>query len=102
MKLLTKEVEKSLPKLYSQENTPTNEQVAQVKFFTPWSNWTWYATEFDPEEKIFFGLVEGLDTEFGYFSLAELESVKGPFGLGIERDVFFTPKKIAEIICDTP
>ena len=98
MKLLTKEIEKSLPKLYSQENTPINEQVAQVKFFTPWSNWTWYATEFDPEEKIFFGLVEGLDTEFGYFSLAELESVKGPFGLSIERDVFFTPKKISEII----
>jgi hypothetical protein len=49
---------------------------------------TWYATEFDGED-LFFGLVDGLEKEFGYFSLSELESVDGPFGVGIERDLYF-------------
>ena len=84
-KLLTKEDIKSLPPLYSQENIA--DPVIPVKFFTPWTNWTWYATEYDPEERLFFGLVDGLEKEFGYFSLAALESIKGPYGLKIERDM---------------
>ena len=67
MKLLTKEIRKTVPELYSQEEKG-DEAVAYIKFFTPWSNWTWYATEFDREDT-FFGLVIGLETELGYFSL---------------------------------
>lgn len=59
-----------------------------VKFFTPTSSWTWYATEFDGED-MFFGLVDGFEKEFGYFSLSELESIDGPHGVGIERDLYF-------------
>ena len=33
--------------------------------------------------------------EWGYFSLAELESYKGPLGIGIERDLYWTEKKSA-------
>ena len=40
------------------------EAIAHVKFFTPDSNWTWYATEFDGEDT-FFGLVQGFETPFG-------------------------------------
>ena len=58
-----------------------------VKFFTPWSNWTWYATEFDPEDLRFFGLVDGFEREWGYFSLEELLEIRGPAGLRIERDL---------------
>ena len=118
MKLLTKEMLEKLPALYSLEEQPTEEKVAQVKFFTPWSNWTWYATEGSPcclqhgnydcedptclaekdrWEMMFFGLVFGLEQEWGYFSLAELESIKGPFGLAIERDRYFDPKPICEV-----
>lgn len=67
-----------------------------VKFFTPWSNWTWYATEFDGEDT-FFGLVYGFERELGYFSLRELEKIRGPMGLCIERDLYFTPRKLSEI-----
>ena len=66
---------------------------AKVKFFTPDSNWTWYATDFDGED-IFFGLVIGLEIELGYFSLAELESVRGPYGLPIERDLHFQEESL--------
>jgi len=41
--------------------------------------------------------VEGQEKELGYFSLAELEGVRGPMGLAIERDLHWTPKTLAEI-----
>ena len=90
--LLTKEVLAKLPKLYTQEEKGLN-AVAVVKFFTPDSNWTWYATEFDGED-LFFGLVDGFEKELGYFRLSELQSVKGALALPIERDMFFTPKTL--------
>ncbi|HBG26188.1 MAG: hypothetical protein A2Y10_04015 [Planctomycetes bacterium GWF2_41_51] len=95
MKLLTKEIREKLPPLYSQEGKGSK-AVVHVKFFTPDSNWTWYATEFDGED-IFFGLVEGFEKELGYFSLKELESVRGTLGLPIERDLWWKPKTLEEI-----
>ena len=96
MKLLTKALRAKLPKLYATENVGLEDKVAQVKFFTPDSNWTWYAVEFDGED-LFFGLVHGFEKEWGYFSLAQLQSVRGPWGLPIERDRYFKPTRIAEI-----
>ena len=95
MKLMTTEVEATLPPLYTNEDVA--DPKAMVKFFTPWSNWTWYATEYDPETRTFFGLVQGIEEELGYFSLDELESVQGPFGLGIERDLHFEPTPLSEL-----
>lgn len=89
MKLLTKEIKKRLPKLYSTEKV--EDPIVQVKFFTPWAGWTWYATEYDPATRVFFGLVRGNEEELGYFNLDELESIKGPMGLKIERDLYFKP-----------
>ena len=90
MKLLTKEILKKLPALYALDGKPAGEVPVPVKFFCPWSSWTWYATEFDPEGRVFFGLVVGHAAELGYFSLAELEGVEGPFGLKIERDLHWS------------
>jgi len=95
MKLLTKEILKRLPALYSQENNP--DPIVQVKFFDPCGSWTWYATEFDGKD-IFFGMVDGFEKELGNFSLSELQAYKGRFGLGIERDLYFTPKPLSEIM----
>ena len=97
MKLLTKELEAKLPPLYSQDGKGY-EAIALAKFFTPDSSWTWYATEYDPVERVFFGLVDGLEKELGYFRLDELESVKGPLGLSIERDIYFEPTRIKELL----
>jgi hypothetical protein len=104
MILLTKEIREKIPKLYSQEKLGDKAKI-YAKFFTPWSNWTWYATEGEPaidengneEDFTFFGYVQGLECEFGYFSLKELESIKGPFGLKIERDLYFKNKRIADV-----
>ena len=93
--LLTKANRKQLPALYAQEKLG-NEAIAYVKFFTPDSNWTWYATEFDGNDT-FFGLVDGFEVELGYFSLSELESARGPWGMKIERDRYWSPKTLGEI-----
>jgi hypothetical protein len=95
MKLLTKTIKKEVPKLYSQ-GEKGDEAVAYVKFFTPWSSWTWYATEFDDVDT-FFGLVDGFEKELGYFSLSELESIRGPFGLKVERDLYFNPIRLKDV-----
>lgn len=97
MKMLTKKIEKSLPLLYATENVPEADKVLIVKFFTPWTNWTWYGVEYNPTERLFFGYVEGHEKEWGYFSLDELKSVKGPYGLKIERDLHWQPTKFSEL-----
>lgn len=90
--LLTDDLRRQLPPLYTNESDP--DPIAIVKFFTPWSDWTWYATEFDGEDT-FFGLVKGFDHELGYFSLREMEEVRGPGGLRVERDLYFTPTRLS-------
>jgi len=94
--LLPKEIREKLPPLYANEELGLD-ALAQVKFFTPDSNWTWYASEFDGED-IFFGLVSGFEVELGYFSLSELDAVSGPLGLPIERDLHYHPKKLKELM----
>ena len=107
MQLLTKEVVAKLPPLYSNEHKGLSRSLAVVKFFAPWSHWTWYASEGsyidanglqDTNEPrvdfICFGLVDGDYPEFGNFSLSELQSVRGPFGLTIERDLYYKPKTL--------
>ena len=89
MKLLTKELRQQLPKLYANEESGM-EALALVKFFAPDSGWTWYASEFDGQDT-FFGLVIGHEVELGYFSLSELESIRGKLGLPVERDLYFKP-----------
>jgi len=87
--LLDQESRNKLPKLYENEDKGFDAH-ALVKFFTPDSNWTWYASEFDGDD-LFFGLVVGHEIELGYFSLSELEQAKGALGLPIERDLHFEP-----------
>ena len=92
MKLLTKEIIKSLPDLHAQDGKK-DEAIAYVKFFCPWDNWRWFATEYDNDTQVFYGLVFGHVTETGYFELSELQNVTH-IGLKIERDMSFLPKTL--------
>jgi hypothetical protein len=95
VKLLTKEIARKLPGL---NESVAGKQMAVVKFFTPWTDWTWYGIEYDPKTQTFWGVVDGFEKEYGYFNLGELERVTGPHGLQIERDMYFTPTPIAELM----
>lgn len=63
-----------------------------LKLFTPWAGAMWLVTECDPEEEWrLFGLCDlGLGyPELGYVTLPELEALRGPAGLRVERDRHF-------------
>ncbi len=94
--LLDQDTRKKLPGLYANEALGL-EALALVKFFTPDSNWTWYASEFDADD-IFFGLVSGFEVELGYFALSELEALKGPLNLPVERDLYYQPRTLADLM----
>ena len=96
MLLLTKAIRRKLPPLYTNEDKGT-EALALVKFFTPDSSWTWYASEFDGDD-LFFGLALGVEPELGYFRLSELQAVRGRLGLPVERDKFFEPTPLRELL----
>ena len=91
MKLLTKALEKKLPALHSATGK------AFVKWFTPDANWTWYVMEYDPKTGECFGLVDGLEKEFGYFTLNQVQEVRGKFGLPVERDLLFETTDVKEL-----
>ncbi len=104
MKLLTQEIRKKLSPLYAQESKG-GKAIVYLKLFTPDSGFTWWITEGSPIKDSdgneidfhFFGLVQGQFKEFGYSSLKELEEVRGPMGLPIERDLHWQPKTLEEI-----
>lgn len=87
MKLITEEID---ARLRNPDGRP------HLKLFVPWSSGTWLISERDPEEpNLLFGLADlGFGTpEMGYVWLSEIESIIGPGGLKIERDIHFEPKK---------
>ena len=97
MKLLTKEIEKRFKEIGSQDGV--KDPIVIVKFFNPTGGGTWWAIEYDPKYRIFFGYASIFgdhNDEWGSFSLIELESFTGKFGLGIERDLHCGEKKISE------
>ena len=92
MKLLTKALEKKLPALHSATGK------AFVKWFTPDANWSWYVMEYDPKTGECFGLVDGLEKEFGYFTLNQVQEVRGKLGLPVERDLLFETTDVEELV----
>jgi hypothetical protein len=96
---MTKALEKRFAEIGSQETV--KDPIVVAKFFNSFGAGRWYATEYIPDERVFFGYVSifgDWNDEWGYFSLDELESVKGPLGLGIERDLYWTEKPMSEIL----
>jgi len=94
--LLDQASREKLPELCRNEEKGL-EVIAPVKFFTPDSNRTWYASEFDGEDT-FFGLVSGFEVELGYFLLKELQETRGPLGLSIERDLYFEQQTLGKLM----
>ena len=67
--------------------------LARVKLFSPYNGWTWYVTEWDADTGECFGLVQGFETELGYFSLDELAGGHGVWRSvpAVERDLYWKP-----------
>ena len=95
--LMPDSIRKQLPKLYSTEKELIGDKVAYTRYFFPMGAYTAYLLEYDPKSRIGFGAVTmGYGWELGNMSLDEMEGVQVR-GLGIERDLYFSPKKLHEI-----
>ncbi len=98
-KMLTKAITDRIPALYAQDGKG-DEAIVYAKWFCPWNNWRFFATELNQETNIAYGLVMGDETELGYFDLNELEEIRGSgmfASLFIERDIHFTPTTLAKV-----
>ena len=96
MKLMTSEIEKKAQAQYPKGSSM--DQMVVAKFFDPTSQWTWYLINQDPEDPDYlWGIVKGFDVEIGSFSLHELETTRGKFGLRIERDTSFAPQSAHDV-----
>jgi hypothetical protein len=101
MKLLTKEILKAFKKQGNTSQMDPKDIKIVAKFFNPAGAGTWYATEYDETERIFFGFVSlfnDFNDELGSFSLDELEEYTGPLGIGIERDRYFGEHYLVEVL----
>jgi hypothetical protein len=88
-------LEPYIPGIYKSDQ---DDPVVWAKLFTPDAGWTWYVTEHTQDDC--FGYVVGLAKEWGYFSLREIASVRGPFGLKIERDLWWRPKLASQVLLE--
>ncbi len=74
--LMTDEMLERVPELYEQEKISLAEKEVHAAYIIPFrSNWTWYMTEYDRESGDAFGLVLGIEPEWGYFNINELKEL---------------------------
>ena len=61
MRLLTKEILEQFERTGKQDNNP--DPIVVAKFFNPCGCQTWLATEYYPEERLFYGYVSLFNTD---------------------------------------
>lgn len=91
LSLIPQDLRRCIPPLGATDGQG-GDAIAWVRLCHPASSWTWYITETDGDTC--FGLVVGLDTELGYFSLSELQEAPLP---PVERDLYFRPTPLREL-----
>jgi hypothetical protein len=95
--LLPDENRKDLSNLGDQNEV--KDPIVCAVFHFSLSGWSWYATEADvsDDDVCFFGYVVGLECEWGYFCLSELESVDIN-GITVCRDRDHVPRPLSECL----
>jgi hypothetical protein len=93
MKLLTEKIKKKAKEQY-QYGSDIDKQDVVAKFFNPMGVGTWYLLNMDKDEDYAWGIVDWMGLEMGSFSMKELQSIKLPLGLTIEREYKKTLDKV--------
>ncbi|KAB2912881.1 MAG: DUF2958 domain-containing protein [Bacteroidetes bacterium] len=96
MKLITSELQARFLEIGEQREE--SDPIIVAKFFNPCGSQTWWAISYDPEYNICFGYVTGMFVdELGSFSIDEMEALRLPFGLRIERDIHFDECRLSDV-----
>lgn len=107
MELITKEIAKKLPDIGETESQA--DPMCLVKLFNPCGAGTWWIVEKEKNGDLLYGVAEIFEREIGYFSLSELEALRCPsairingsripFAMPVERDLYFKPTPLSEIM----
>ena len=88
MILLTPEIRAHLE---ANGREPDRDHIPVVKLFNPIGEGVWLATLVEADDDLLYGMADlGFGCpEPGHFSLREIEALRLPLGLGIERDILF-------------
>ena len=95
--LFTREQLESIPAHCSGSLKPKAEQIAVFKVMCPLIDWVWWICEYDPVHAVFYGRVDGFESEWGSFSLAELEGVRVRVRGVVEVDVSWKPGPLPKV-----
>lgn len=94
--LIPQELISLIPDFYETEES--SDPTLYVRLTLPHTRWQWYITELSRKDyDICFGYVIGLESELGYFSLRELQSLEHSLGMRVERDEGFVPTRLSTI-----
>jgi len=95
----TKAVMDKMPGMYATENTPADDKMIYAHYFSAMGDWR--IAEMNAEAGEAFGYAK-LSTypegaEWGYIDLAELEAVNVHRLIIVERDMYWEPKRFADV-----
>jgi|HubBroStandDraft_6_1064221.scaffolds.fasta_scaffold73295_1 hypothetical protein len=79
-------------------DTPSTAIECRVRLFNPTGIGTWWIAAYDSDTRIAWGVAQLHEREVGSFSMEELSEFRGLFGLPIERDLYYTPTSLHDII----
>tara|TARA_R110002051_G_scaffold174602_1_gene244806 strand:- start:4544 stop:4918 length:375 start_codon:yes stop_codon:yes gene_type:complete len=98
MKLITPELERRFSE--AKEDTALDQTLFLAKFLNPCGNEVWYASEYDAKTNMCYGYVTGREyaDDWEFFSIPELEARKLPFGLSIQRELYFEEITLEEVL----
>lgn len=110
MKLMTAEIAEQLPPyavIFQDDEWLGPNTIVVARFFAPVGPATWYVVAGSPDSERHsrydddflcygYATLDGENWDWGTISIKELEEVRLPFGLHVERDLFFRPSSLAE------
>jgi hypothetical protein len=96
MKLLTKSIQNQAEKQFDLGSDFDSQKVV-AKFFDPCGSWSWFLVNKDPQDSYCYGIVKGFEIEAGSFDIYDLINHRGRLGIGIERDLSFTPRPASQV-----
>lgn len=96
MKLITKELENRFAEIGSQSQN--SDPIIVAKFFNKTRKLEWYVIEYNHKSQTCCCYLKGFTDEWGVFYIPNLESAERPFGLIIERDIYFKEINLSELI----
>lgn len=98
MELLPEDLRARLPSLYSQE--AEDDPIVFARLYLPGTNTDWYLLggETTGDDYLFYGFIGEPENRFAEFRLAEINTLRGPQGQSVRRDLAFAEGRLTDVV----